>query len=464
MKYKPTIGLEIHIQLNTKSKMFCSCKNDPFSDTPNSNTCPICLAHPGALPTINKEAVKKVIQSGLALNCDIAQFSKFDRKNYFYPDLPKGYQISQYDKPLCTDGYLMIKGHKVRITRIHLEEDTGKLSHKEKETLIDFNRAGVPLMELVTEPDIQTSEQAKDFAKELQNILRYIGVSNADMDKGEMRVEVNISLSETEVLGTKVEIKNIGSITGAKNTIEYEIKRQSELLDKGEKILHETRGWDAIKQITVSQRLKETSADYRYFPEPDLPMLDTQVFNVAELKENLPELPRQKRERFISEYNLSEEEAQILIDDRKFANYYEQVISELEDRSAIKLAGNYLLSDFRGLIEGEYNITAENFAELIVLIKKGEINSSVAKQVLQIMYHTKKDPSDIIEEQGLSQMSDLTEIKEIAQKIIENNKEPVDDYKKGKENAITFLLGQLMRETKGRINPKEGIQILKDLL
>jgi len=273
MSYAPVIGLEIHVELKTKSKMFCSCENNPFEGDANSNVCPVCMAHPGSLPVINEEAVKKVIKTGLALNCQIAQESKFDRKNYFYPDLPKGYQISQYDKPFCKKGFLNINGKKIRITRVHLEEDTGKLLHPQGAdySLVDFNRAGVPLMELVTEPDLHSAKEARKFAEELQLIIRYLGVSNADMEKGQLRVEVNISLSKNKEMGTKVEIKNLNSFRIVEKAIDYETERQAEVLDSGKKVVQETRGWDEKKGITVSQREKEEAHDYRYFPEPDLP-------------------------------------------------------------------------------------------------------------------------------------------------------------------------------------------------
>lgn len=481
-EYIPTIGLEVHVELKTDSKMFCSCKNDPDNKNPNLNVCPVCMGHPGTLPTINKEAVLSVIKAGLAMDCEIASQSKFDRKNYFYPDLPKGYQISQYDKPLCKNGYLMINGEKVRIKRIHLEEDTGKLMHNGKETLIDYNRAGVPLMELVTEPDINNVENIKYFAQELQNILRYLGISDADMEKGQMRVEVNISVSKNEILGQKVEIKNIGTISGAVDSANYEIKRQSELLDKGEEIIGETRGWDGIKQRTVSQRIKEGEADYRYFPEPDLPELALKDFAVDKLRNELPELPRQKRERFLQEFRLSEKESEIFINDRQLSDYFEKVISEikswaqdkgLEDGvdNMTRLAYNYITSDFKGLLgqnvskdDNTYPITPENFAELIALIHKNEISSKIAKSILPEMFKTGADPSHIINDLGLSQVSNADEIFEIAKKVVANNPKPVADYKAGQKNAVMFLVGQLMKECKGRAKPDIAKQMIEKAL
>jgi aspartyl-tRNA(Asn)/glutamyl-tRNA(Gln) amidotransferase subunit B len=469
--YLPTIGLEIHVELKTDSKMFCSCKNDPDNKNPNANICPVCMGHPGTLPTINNDAVISVIKAGLAMDCEIANQSKFDRKNYFYPDLPKGYQISQYDLPLCKNGYLMINGEKIRIKRIHLEEDTGKLIHNKTETLVDYNRAGVPLMELVTEPDINKVENIKYFAQELQNILRYLGISNADMEKGQMRVEVNISVSENEILGQKVEIKNIGTISGAVDSANYEIKRQTKALEDGENILGETRGWDAVKQRTVSQRVKEGEADYRYFPEPDLPLLDLHDFEIAKLKSELPELPRQKRDRFLTEFGLNQKESEIFINDRQLSDYFEKVVSELKSwandkgleegiDNMTRLAYNYITSDFKGLLganilkdDNTYPITPENFAELISLIHKNEISSKIAKAILPEMFKTGVDPSHIINDLELSQVSNTDEIFEIAKNVIANNPKPVADYKAGQQNAVMFLVGQLMKETKGRAKP-----------
>ncbi|NCO89693.1 Asp-tRNA(Asn)/Glu-tRNA(Gln) amidotransferase subunit GatB, partial [Candidatus Wolfebacteria bacterium] len=409
--YSPTIGLEIHIELKTKTKMFCGCLNDADEKHPNINVCPICLAHPGVLPVINKKAVESVLKLGLALNSKIPEISKFDRKNYFYPDLPKGYQISQYDKPLVVGGKL----NGVKITRIHLEEDTGRLTHSHRQkssySLVDFNRAGIPLMELVTEPDIKSGEEAVKFAKELQLILRYLEISDADMEKGQMRVEVNISISDKrqgtsdKELGTKVEIKNLNSFRAVEESIDYEIKRQPEILDKGEEIKQETRGWDDIKKRTVSQRLKEESHDYRYFPEPDLPPLDLTKFNLEELKVSIPELPAQKRARFIKEYGLLANQTEILIEDRGLAQYFEESASELRTKLPIpdyQLLFNYFSSDTRGLMNEqkitvrELNITPENFADLIVLLSKGEISSRSAKDILKEMFLTGLDPRQII--------------------------------------------------------------------
>jgi len=475
--YSPTIGLEIHIELKTKTKMFCGCLNDADEKHPNINVCPICLAHPGVLPVINKKAVESVLKLGLALNSKIPEISKFDRKNYFYPDLPKGYQISQYDKPLVVGGKL----NGVKITRIHLEEDTGRLTHSHRQkssySLVDFNRAGIPLMELVTEPDIKSGEEAVKFAKELQLILRYLEISDADMEKGQMRVEVNISISDKrqgtsdKELGTKVEIKNLNSFRAVEESIDYEIKRQPEILDKGEEIKQETRGWDDIKKRTVSQRLKEESHDYRYFPEPDLPPLDLTKFNLEELKVSIPELPAQKRARFIKEYGLLANQTEILIEDRGLAQYFEESASELRTKLPIpdyQLLFNYFSSDTRGLMNEqkitvrELNITPENFADLIVLLSKGEISSRSAKDILKEMFLTGLDPRQIIRDKGLTKLSDNTIIEQIVGETIKENPKAVEDYKKGKENALQFLTGQAMAKSKGRGNPEIFRKLFKD--
>jgi aspartyl-tRNA(Asn)/glutamyl-tRNA(Gln) amidotransferase subunit B len=454
MQLTPTIGLEIHAELKTKTKMFCGCLNDPDEKHPNINVCPICMGHPGILPVINKEAVRDVLKVGTALNGKIAKHSQFDRKNYFYPDLPKGYQISQYKNPLVEGGEL----NGIRITRIHLEEDAGRLVHQGKESFVDFNRAGVPLMELVTEPDITSGKDAKDFCEEFQLVLRYLGISDADMEKGQMRCEVNISLN----MGPKVEIKNLNSFRAVEKTIDYEIGRQTEILGKGEKIEQETRGWDDSKGKTFSQRKKEEAHDYRYFSEPDLPPL-----NLAELKLGglaFPELPQQKRERFKKEFNLKDEQIEILVRDKQLSDFFENTMSELKTEtknpSATELIFNYLSSDLVGLMNAKYlgwdelRITPHSFGELISMVAEQKISSRAAKDILKEMIESGKEPDLLIREKGLEQTSDEKFIEEIVKKIIEKNPKALGDYKKGKEEAVQFLIGQAMRETKGRINPQ----------
>lgn len=495
MPYTSTIGLEIHIELNTRSKMFCSCKNDPDERRPNVNICPVCTAQPGTLPVINEEAVRKVIKTGLALNCRIPEFSKFDRKNYFYPDLPKGYQISQYDKPLCEAGFLELNGRKIspsvvlrtdgeksrtiRITRVHLEEDTGRLVHPEGQdfSLVDFNRAGMPLMELVTEPDIVSAKEAKDFAEELHLIMHYLGVSDADMEKGQMRVEVNISLSANKKLGTKVEIKNLNSFRAVERGIDYEIKRQAELLKSGEKIIQETRGWDDIKGITVSQREKEEAHDYRYLPEPDLPPLCHKKEFIDGIRAEIPELPQKRKERLAREYQLDKKNIEIFVYKKDLGEYFEKVVSEFEPNlqkeklhNLIKTAANYLITDLQGLLKGAlvsdktFLISAENFAEFVNLIEEGKISSKIAKQVLLEMFKTGADPSNVIEEKGLTQITDEGEIEKIIKEIIKNNPKVIADYKAGKENALQFLIGKIMTATRGKANPQTAKTILNSTL
>ncbi len=474
--YKPTIGLEIHIELNTKTKMFCGSLNNSDERRPNTNVCPVCMGHPGTLPVINKEAVEKTIMTGLALNCQVPEHSKFDRKNYFYPDLPKGYQISQYDMPLCKDGFLQVGERKIRIRRVHLEEDTGRLVHPEESdfSLVDFNRSGLPLMELVTEPDITSGLEAKKFAEELHRILHYLDVSDADMEKGQMRVEVNISLSDKEnELGTKVEIKNLNSFRSVERGVDFEIKRQTKVLEKGEKIIQETRGWDDVKGVTVSQREKEEANDYRYFPEPDLPTLRFSQEDVSKIKARIPELPQQKRERFKREYELDENLIEVFVLYKNLGEYFEKIISEFGENIAhekimamIKLAANYLTSDLVGLLKGssvsdeKFLIKPDRFSKFITLIYEGEVSSKLAKQILSEMFSTGLDPEQIIKEQGLIQINDKKEIESAVKEVIISNPNVVEDYRAGKQNAIQFFIGQTMLKTKGKANPQIVTEIL----
>jgi len=468
--YKPTIGLEIHCELKTKSKMFCDSPNNPDETRANFNVCPVCLAHPGTLPVINKEAVKSVLKLGLAVGGKIASVSRFDRKSYFYPDLPKGYQISQYKQPLVEGGELV----GVKITRVHLEEDTGTLSHdKEGCTLVDFNRAGVPLMELVTEPDIHTAEEAVAFAKELQLILRYLGISDANMEKGQMRVEVNISLFQNDEMGTKVEIKNLNSFKAVKEAVDYEIKRQTGLLESGEKIIQETRGWDDAKRMTISQRSKEKAHDYRYFPEPDLPPLDLAEFNIKELKDSLPELPAEKRARFAKEYGLSPVQIEILIENNQAAGYFEKAAKELKLLTSDykpQILFNYLTSDLfglmaeQGIVLEKLKIAPRQLAELTGLIVENKISSRIAKDVLKEMFLTGLSPQQIVREKGLSQISDEGIIEKTIKEIIAENPAALQDYQKGKANALQFLIGQAMKKLKGQANPEILKKLFENLL
>ncbi|MEX2054057.1 MAG: Asp-tRNA(Asn)/Glu-tRNA(Gln) amidotransferase subunit GatB [Candidatus Colwellbacteria bacterium] len=479
-KYEPTIGLEIHAELKTKTKMFCGCLNNQDEQTPNVNVCPICLAHPGVLPVPNKEAISAVLRVGYALGAGVPDESKFDRKSYFYPDLPKGYQISQYDMPLVEGGFLS----GVAIERIHLEEDTARSAHLKDGTVIDFNRAGLPLMELVTKPVISSAKEALRFAKELQLILRYLGVSDADMEKGQMRVEANISVAPkkffgSKKLGTKVEVKNINSFKAVGDAIESEITRQGALLDKGERVIQETRGWNEVKKDSFSQRIKEEAEDYRYMPEPDIPPID---FNAAdaldreEIKNSLPELPQQKRERFAREYGLKldSDELERLIDDRGEAAFFEEFVSEARAEGAkqevIQLGINYLDSDLVGLMKEkkvswpELKVTPENFAELVLMAHSQKVSSRTAKDLLREMFETGGDPSNIVERMDLTQISDTTEISKAVGEVLQNNEKAVADFNKGKDSALKFLVGQTMAKLRGRGNPELVEQLLREQL
>jgi len=476
-KYYPTIGLEIHAELKTNTKMFCGCKNDPDEEKPNVNICPVCLAHPGALPVINKKAIENVIKVGLAVNGKIADFTEFDRKNYFYPDIPKGYQISQYKYPIVLGGHLV----DMDITRVHLEEDTANNKHDRGDfSLIDFNRAGIPLMELVTEPHTfenseETAKKASKFAKEFQLMLWYLRVSEANMEKGEMRVEANISISaDPKVLGTKVEVKNLNSFRSVERAIKYELDRMTELLEngKGSEIVQETRGWDESKQKTFSQRKKESSQDYRYFPDPDLPKMKLhEAFDLEKMKKELPELPAEKRLRYKKDFGIKDEDIESYINDPMLGIWFENVIKELkENKELIKLASNYITNDMVGLVntvlvKGTTKYPSpENFAKLINMNFKKEINSAATKKLLGNLITFNEDPEKIAREEGLLQQNDEDALKTIAQKIIDANSKVVADYKGGKEQALMSLVGQIMKETKGSANPAVVKKVLIELL
>ncbi|MDO8522705.1 MAG: Asp-tRNA(Asn)/Glu-tRNA(Gln) amidotransferase subunit GatB [bacterium] len=476
MEWQITVGLEVHAELRTNTKMFCGCKNDPDEKHPNINICPVCMGHPGTLPVANEAAIKHVQRVGLALGSELQKTSHFDRKNYFYPDIPKGYQISQYKDPLVLGGAL--KG--VKITRVHLEEDTARSQHntKNKVSYVDFNRAGVPLMELVTEPDITSAKQAREFAEELQLVFQYLGASEANMEKGEMRCEANISVYQDSdrLSGTKVEVKNLNSFRSVEKAIEFEFERQVKLLEEGGKVKQETRGWDENKEVTFSQRSKESAHDYRYFPEPDLPPMEFSEEYFDELRTTIPELPEAKRNRFIDEYKLDAVAAEILMNDKDLSAFWEKMASEVREwdsdkyPESIKLASNYFTSDLLGLMKekeipaSELLIDPENFAELIKMIVKKEITSRVAKDVLRHMVEEGGDPSNWVEKLGLAQVSDTGALEAIAKKIIGANPKAIEDYKKGKANAVQFLVGQMMKETRGAANPDTIKEILTKLI
>ncbi|MCK4386806.1 MAG: Asp-tRNA(Asn)/Glu-tRNA(Gln) amidotransferase subunit GatB, partial [Candidatus Pacebacteria bacterium] len=458
---------EIHAELKTRTKMFCDCKNDTDETRPNVNICPVCTAQPGTLPVINKQAVKNVLKVGLALGGQLADFTEFDRKNYFYPDIPKGYQISQYKYPLVSGGKL----NKVEITRVHLEEDTAKSTHNGDYSLLDFNRAGVPLMELVTEPMIENARQAGDFAREFQLLLRYLGVSEANMEKGEMRVEANISVTETAELGTKIEIKNLNSFRVVEKAIDYEIKRQIEVLEDGGKIIQETRGWNENSQSTFAQRIKEGSADYRYFPDPDLPKLkisEISEFQADELKKEIPELPREKRERYRADFGVKDEDIESFIRDKNLADFFEEVVKNfINDKETIKLASNYITSDLMGLMKLNSSenhlgkIVKDAFIQLIQLAKDKKISSRGAKDILAIMFEKGGSPEEIAKDKNLFQQSDEGELQKIIGQVIAENQAVVKEYKNGKETALKYLIGQGMKISRGSANPEKIGELLK---
>jgi len=491
--YTPTIGLEIHAELNTKSKMFCSCKNDlNLGKEPNINICPVCTAQPGSLPVINKQGVENIIKIGIALNGKPQKEFRFFRKNYFYPDIPKGYQITSQEAPPIMGGSLKVGDREISIHHVHLEEDTGKNTHPEKVdySLIDYNRAGVPLMELVTDPDIKTGKEASSFCQELQHILRALDVSDANMEKGQMRCEVNVSISKNDKLGTKVEVKNLNSFRAVEKAVDFEIKRQEKLLESGENVRQETRGWDDKAQKTFSQRSKETAKDYRYFPEPDLPFVKIGDEWVKRIKSDLPEMPQIKRERFVEQYGFTQESAHLLVLNKKLADFTEQVISELkawlialegtegsEDeiwinnkKKLVKLVSGWLINKLPPFMQKydqdwvNLKITAENFAEFITLIYQNKISSAIGQELLREMVVTGKDPSNIMEEKDLSQISDGGEMDEIIEQVIKSNTEQVDQFKSGKENVIQYLIGQVMKTSKGKANPQAAGEMLREKL
>jgi len=463
--YTLTVGLEIHAELRTLTKMFCDSKNDPFNSEPNANVCPICMGHPGTLPVINKEAVRHVLRVGTAIGGTIADFTEFDRKNYFYPDIPKGYQISQYAYPLVTGGELS----GVKITRVHLEEDTASSGHDEGDySLVDFNRAGVPLMELVTEPVIHSAEEAGDFGRELQLLLRYLGASEANMEKGEMRVEANISVSKTKEFGTKVEVKNLNSFRSVEHAIAYEYDRQSALLEKGEKVVQETRGWDDNKGSTFSQRKKEDSHDYRYFPDPDLPKLkisEIPEFRATVLAKSLPELPSARRLRYRDEFGIKDQDIETYVSNPELARFFEESVTKLEKKSQVMLLSNYLSTDLLGIVkktfgEGgesriwETKVTPTSLASLISLIDAKTLSSRGAKDTLMILVTEGGEAKAVAEAKGLIQKSDPAALDMMASEVIAENATAVAEYKKGKTASLMFLVGQGMKKSKGSANPE----------
>src|SRR3989339_161769 len=473
-KYYPTVGLEIHAELKTQTKMFCGCSNDPDEELPNVNVCPVCMAHPGALPVANKKAIENVIKVGLAINGQIANFSEFDRKNYFYPDIPKGYQISQYKYPIVSGGRLA----DMDVTRIHLEEDTANNKHDRGNfSLIDFNRVGVPLMELVTEPHTfetaeETAKKASKFAKELQLILWYLGVSEANMEKGEMRVEANISISaDKNKLGTKVEVKNLNSFRSVERAIKYEIDRMTELMEsgKGDEIVQETRGWDETKQQTFSQRKKEGSADYRYFPDPDLPKMKLhEAFDLEKMKQDLPELPEVKRLRYKNDFGIKDEDIEVYINDPVLGAWFEDIAYRLmPEKEKIKIASNLITNDLVGSGKDFKNfLNIDSFVDAIDAVHRGELSSRVIKDLLMVADGFEKGQTILkyAREKGLIQKNDEGAVKVLVEKAIAENPDVVAVYKSGKENAIMSLVGKIIKESNGSANPQIVIKLLKEML
>ena len=467
--YTATIGLEIHAELKTKSKMFCGCKNDPHDGEPNSYICPVCLAHPGTLPVPNEEAIKMVLLFGQAVNARVADYSEFDRKNYFYPDIPKAYQISQYAFPFLTGGSL----NDIKLTRVHLEEDTARSQHDhDGVSLVDFNRAGVPLMELVTEPVIHDAEIAGVFAKELQLLLQTIDISNAQMERGEMRVEANISVSKTDTLGTKVEVKNLNSFKSVEGAIAYEIERQISLLEKGESVEQETRGWDEVKLKTYTQRKKESAKDYRYFPDPDISKIDiskNKPFNKTLLSEILPDLPEKKRLKY-KDIGLPIKQIELIITtkvlDKIFSDIY--LLYANRDKDLIKISANYLTSDVLAEINLETNSTpafsVENFCKLMSMVGKNIVNSRIAKDLIKEMLIKDFDPEIVASERGLLQSSDPSLLKPVVDEILNEFVSVVEEYRNGKGNSLQFLVGQGMKKTKGTANPEVLLNLIKEAL
>jgi len=483
MDYETIIGLEVHAQLLTRSKMFCRCSTDYIDAAPNTHVCQVCLGMPGVLPVMNQQALEYAVMTALALNCAIPEYTKFDRKNYPYPDLMKGYQISQYDAPLAIGGWIDIelegRENRIGITRVHLEEDTAKLIHRttpegETYSLVDVNRAGVPLMEIVGEPDLRSPEEARQFLMKLRTILQFLGVSSGNMEEGSFRCDANISLRPAgSTDSVKVEVKNMNSFKAVYRALEYEEERQRRAIEEGERLIQETRGWVDERGVTVSQRSKEYAHDYRYFPEPDLPPLVFSRKWVEELRSRLPELPEERRDRFVRQYELSRYDASLLTASKAMADFFEHCLSLIEEPKLKKMAkavSNWMSGDFTRLLHatdteiGDSRVTPEHLVAMLDLIDNGTLSGAAAKAVFEEMFNTGKQATEIIAEKGLTQISDAQEIDGIVSRVIATNTQAVSDFKKGKEQALTFLVGQVMRETKGRANPSLVNKLLKESL
>lgn len=478
MKYEAVIGLEVHTELQTTTKIFCSCRTS-FGADPNTNVCPVCLGLPGVLPVLNKKVLEYAVRAGLALNCEISRFSKFDRKNYYYPDLPKNFQTSQFDLPICEHGYLDVEvdGEKrrIRITRAHMEEDAGKLVHHGTSitdsdySLVDYNRIGTPLLEIVSEPDMRSAKEAVAYMEKMRAILQYVGISDCRMEEGSLRCDANVSVRPVgqKELGTKTEIKNINSFKGVERAIEYEAMRQAELLEDGGKVVQETRTWDEKEGVTKSMRTKEEANDYRYFPEPDLVPFTVSDEYIENIRKSLPELPDARKERYMKEFGLSSEDAVFMTNDKATADYFEAAVAAGADPKA---AVNWLMGEFASQLSNDgieidkAPVSAENLAALLKLISKGTISGKIAKKVFATMWKEGGNPDDIVKAQGLVQISDTAELSKLVDEVVGNNPKAVEDFKAGKKKAVGALVGQIMKATKGKANPRVINELLNKKL
>jgi len=473
-KYETVIGLEVHVELQTKSKIFCGCPTE-FGAPPNTHTCPICLGHPGVLPVTNRQAVEFAIKAALALNCEISRETKFDRKNYFYPDLPKAYQISQYDQPIGYNGWIDIEVNgetkRIGITRLHLEEDAGKLMHSEfgGESLVDFNRVGVPLLEIVSEPDIRSPEEARAYLEKLKAIIQYTGVSDVRMEQGSLRCDANVSIRPVgqKEFGTKTELKNMNSFRNVQLALEYEVQRQKEVLESGGKIVQETRRWDEGGRKTVSMRSKEEAHDYRYFPDPDLVRMQISEEWIEAVRASIPELPDARQARYVNQYGLSKEDAAVITMSKDMADFFDETVKTGADP---KSAANWLMTDLLAYLNAndaalaDVKLTPQGLGEMIKLIENGTISSKIAKTVFKEMLETGKEPKQIVEEKGLVQISDEGALRKIVVEVVNANPQAVADYKAGNSKAIAFFVGQVMKQTKGKANPPMVNKLLQEVL
>lgn len=474
MEFEPVIGLEIHARIATKTKMFCRCDNGIFDAKPNTHVCEICMGFPGVLPLTNEEALKKGIKAALALGCEVKEFSRFDRKSYFYPDLPKGFQISQYDRPISEDGKITISLNDgstkvIRVKRLHLEDDAGKLTHVGGSTLVDYNRAGTPLMEIVSEADMNSVEEASAYARQIQKIVRYVGASDADMEKGMMRFDINVSLRPKgeKKFGTRTECKNLNSFRSLERALQYEITRQTEVLKSGGTVVQETLGWDDDRGVTESQRSKEEAADYRYFPEPDIPPLVITKKMVEELRKEIPELPEAKAARYQSELGLPASDARQLTESMELAEYFEKALRESETP---KKTANWVLVELMALLNAkghtitDCRLSPQNLGRLVKMIEEGAITGKIAKELLPELFECNMEPQKLIEKKGIKVMGDTGELEKICAEVIGRNAQAVAEFRAGKEKALGALVGQVMAATKGSANPKMVNEILRKLL